>query len=123
MNLTFEEQVKNQVQYPIYTDIKTEPNEDQKKLIETKKKLNDMESIISDMKKDLIKSKIESDNVQTYTIKKLRKLIVTSNNYSSREFSTGYGTKNNQEKFNCLLKIVEQQNKRIAFLEKSIKKN
>ena len=70
MNKTFEEQVKNQVQYPEYI----ESDKNQKKLRETKKKLNNMKNIISKMKKELIDIKFKGKNVKKQMMLKIGKL-------------------------------------------------
>jgi len=76
MNKTFEEQVKNQVQYPEYI------YENQKKLQETKKKINNMKNIISNMKKELIDIKFKEKNVKKQMMGKLGKLVDKTNKYN-----------------------------------------
>jgi len=76
MNKTFEEQVKNQVQYPEYI----ESDKNQKKLRETKKKLNNMKNIISKMKKELIDIKFKGKNVKKQMMGKFGKLVEKTNN-------------------------------------------
>jgi hypothetical protein len=79
MNKTFEEQVKNQVQYPEYI----EPYKNQKKLRETKNKINNMKTIISNMKQELIVMKSKEKNVNKKMMKRLCKLVDRSNNLTN----------------------------------------
>ena len=69
MNKTFEEQVKNQVQYPEYI------YENQKKLSETKKKINNMKKLISIKKKELNNITFKEKNVNNKMMKRLGKLV------------------------------------------------
>ena len=71
MNKTFEEQVKNQVQYPEYI----EPDENQKKLSETKKKINNMKKLITIKKKELNNITFKEKNVNNKLMKRLGKLV------------------------------------------------
>ena len=79
MNKTFEEQVKNQVQYPEYI----EPYKNQKKLRETKNQINNMKTIISNMKQELIVIKSKEKNVNKKMMKRLGKLVDRSNNLTN----------------------------------------
>jgi len=74
MNKTFEEQVKNQVQYPEYI----EPDENQKKLQAAKKKLNNMKNIISNMKKKLIDIQFKEKNVKKQMMGKIGNLLTNN---------------------------------------------
>ena len=71
MNKTFEEQVKNQVQYPEYI----EPDENQKKLRETKKKINNIKKLISLKKKELNNITSKEKNVNKKMMGKIGKLL------------------------------------------------
>ena len=51
---------------------------------------------------------------------KFEKLQETSKYYNDYETSTGYGLQNIKDKFECLLKIVKEQNNRITELEKKV---
>ena len=79
MNKIFEEQVKNQVQYPEYI----EPYKNQKKLQETKNQINNMKTIISNMKQELIVIKSKEKNVNKKMMKRLGKLVDRSNNLTN----------------------------------------
>lgn len=79
MNKTFEEQVKNQVQYPEYI----EPYKNQKKLRETKNQINNMKTIISNMKQELIVMKSKEKNVNKKMMKRLGKFLDRSNNLTN----------------------------------------
>ncbi len=72
MNKTFKEQVKNQVQYPEYIQSKKSTKNNQ--LQETKKKLNNMKNIISNMKKELIDIKFKEKNVKKQMRSKIGEL-------------------------------------------------
>lgn len=70
MNKTFEEQVKNQVQYPEYI----EPYKNQKKLLKTLEKMNNMKKNILNKKKELNEinnKKIISNDEIKHTLEKL----------------------------------------------------
>jgi len=66
MNQIFEEQVKNQVQYPEY--------DRNQQLQQTEKKINNMKNIISKMKKELIDIKFKGNDVKNQLMGKLGKL-------------------------------------------------
>ena len=53
-------------------------------------------------------------------IKNFEKLQETSNYSNYYEISTGYGVKNLNDKFECLLEIIKEQNNRIIELEKKV---
>ena len=74
MNKTFEEQVKNQVQYPEYI------NRNQQKLQKTKEKIDNIKNIISNMKKELIDIKFKEKNVKTQMMAKVDILVDKTNN-------------------------------------------
>jgi hypothetical protein len=78
MNKIFEEQVKNQVQYPEYI----EPYKNQKKLQETKNQINNMKTIISNMKQELIDIKSKEKNVKKQMMGKFGKLVDKTNNFN-----------------------------------------
>ena len=59
-------------------------------------------------------------NFNSENIKKLQNLQESSNYSNYYEISTGYGVKNLNDKFECLLKIVKEQNIRIIELEKKV---
>ena len=60
--------------------------------------------------------------IQTFSdnIVKFEKLQENSKYYNDYETSTEYGVKNIKDKFECLLKIVKEQNNRITELEKKV---
>tara|TARA_B110000908_G_C10181034_1_gene415685 strand:+ start:15 stop:251 length:237 start_codon:yes stop_codon:yes gene_type:complete len=78
MNKTFEEQVKNQVQYPEY-DRNKELQETKQKLQETKEKINNMKNIISKMKKELIDINFKEKNVKKQMMGKIGNLLTNLN--------------------------------------------
>lgn len=71
MNKTFEEQVKNQVQYPEYIKV----NRNQQKLQETKEKINNMKKLISVKKKELNNITSKEKNVNKKMMGKINKLL------------------------------------------------
>ena len=71
MNKTFEEQVKNQVQYPEYIKV----NRNQQKLQETKEKINNMKKLISLKKKELNNITSKEKNVNKKMMGKIGKLL------------------------------------------------
>ena len=56
-----------------------------------------------------------SDNIV-----KFENLQETSKYYNEYEMYSGYGVKNLKDKFECLLKIIKEQNNRIIELEKKV---
>ena len=68
----------------------------------------------------LLAEKKAPTNTLSDNIVKFEKLQETSKYYNDYEISTGYGVKNIKDKFECLLKIVKEQNNRITELEKKV---
>ena len=61
-----------------------------------------------------------NDNIETYSLKKLKKLNEKMNKYDTVEWRTTYVTLTLKEAFDTLFCIVQAQNKRITELEKQI---
>lgn len=61
-----------------------------------------------------------NDNIETDSLKKLKKFNEKINKYNTIEWRTSYVTKTIKETFDTLLNIVVSQNKRITELEKQI---
>ena len=60
------------------------------------------------------------EKMETSNIKLLKVLINTSKKYNTREMKTEYGTINTKQKFECLYRIIVEQNKRIHKLEEKL---
>jgi len=84
------------------------------------KKLNSIKLIVEDIQNQVINKNNYLESIKSENIKKLSKIIEKSNTYSTREWTTGYGIKNTQDRINLLFKIILEQNKRIAKLEEII---
>ena len=61
-----------------------------------------------------------NDNIETDSLKKLKKLNEKMNRYNSVDWRTSYVTRTIKEAFDNLFCIVQAQNKRITELEKQI---
>ena len=61
-----------------------------------------------------------NDNIETDSLKKLKKLKEKMNTYNTVEWRTSYVTQTIKETFDTLFCIVQAQNKRITELEKQI---
>ena len=111
MDKNFEEQVKNQVQYPIYIVENTQDEKNKLNVLKSKKKdLDNLKELINNLKRDM--SEINEKN--TFGNRFMVNKVKTSNLLTKE---TKLVESNHRHRKNSLLNILELQNNRLSILE------
>ena len=83
-------------------------------------KLNSIKLIVEDIQNQVVDEEIYNNSLKSENINKLSNLVDTINNYTTHDWTTGYGMKYKKDTLNILHEIILQQNKRISKLEEII---
>lgn len=83
-------------------------------------KFKNIQDNLNEIISEINKEKEYNDNIETNSLKKLKKINKKINTYDSSEWQRSYVIKNLKETLNSLFYIVQSQNKRITKLEKQI---
>lgn len=83
-------------------------------------KLNSIKLIIEDIQNQVIDEEMYNNSLKSENINKLEKLVDTINNYTTHDWTTGYGMKYKKNALNIFFEIILEQNKRISTLEKLV---
>ena len=83
-------------------------------------KLNSIKLIVEDIKNQVNDENKYNESLKSENINKFSNLVETINNYTTHDWTTGYGMKFKKDALNTLHEIILQQNKRISKLEEII---